>query len=150
MNDLNRTDQTTTKFEQYSNLCENINFEELILDPTCIPIRGSIPTTTPDSVLVKNKYDESVTLLSPETLHSDHLGIMVHTNFPFSDVKLDDNSVHEYYEFDCVDKARKKLIWSPVDANPSFSEVSECFGQLTLMCKRVRKGAIRKKLKSRI
>ena len=122
-----------------------MNFDELVQEPTCTPIRGTEPTTMPDSVLVKNKFSETVTLLSPETLHSDHLGIMVNTSFPFGDVKVDDDSVYEYYEYDSISKDRKCEIWTEVSATPSFNEANAAFGQLTLMCKRVRKGGVQKK-----
>ena len=60
-------------------------------------------------------------------------------------MEIDDDSVHVYYEYDSVDKTVKKRVWDQVCAQPSYKDASESFGQLTLMCKRVRKGSIQKK-----
>ena len=43
------------KFRQYTNnIMESMDFEELLYEPTFIPIRGNRPTTSPDQTFSFN------------------------------------------------------------------------------------------------
>ena len=78
LGDMNRTIRPgyTVRGEHYEHVIEANSLVELIEVPTCIPIRGNEPTTTPDSVLSNSKYDESIFVCRHDTLTSDHLGFI--------------------------------------------------------------------------
>jgi len=145
--DLNRTDTSTTKFQQYTNIMESMDFQELLVENTCIPIRGNRPTTCPDSVLSSGKYNEEVDLLSHDTLTSDHIAVKISTDFPFFDEPRSVRTV--YYDMESITVEKIAEIWDELTDQPSDVELALVCSKLVLLGRRVSNGT-RKKVGGRV
>lgn len=140
--DLNRTDTSTTKFQKYTNIIESMDFQELLVENTCIPIRGNRPTTCPDSVLSSDKYNEEVDVLSHDTLTSDHLAVKISTDFPYFDEDRNVRTV--YYDMQSITVEKIVEIWTTLPDQPSDAELAHVCSKLVLLGRRVSNGKRKK------
>ena len=138
--DLNKSLSTQPyRHGEYLDMLDQFERTEL-LEPsqnTFIPhvIGQTAATTQPDSVMTANTYTEELTVLSRGTLSSDHLALLIETDYIFD--KIDNESLDEtYYAYSSLDPARMQVQWDRASDELGEQEVMRIWSEMLLEIKR--------------
>ena len=136
LGDMNRTIRPgySVRGHHYENVVDEHTLVELIQVPTCIPIRGTEPTTTPDSALTNCKYNESIFVCRQDTLSSDHLAFLITSDFQMTDVEREYEEY--YYDMESMSVEMRESVWAELPEIPVTADILRCEGKLALMCRR--------------
>ena len=115
--DLNKSRKTQpSRFNEYQNVMEAYSLEDLVDRGTFIPhtSEDEIATTTPDVALTTGQSGESLTILNNSTLSSDHLGLLVGTDFQFENSVEKKSGKYVYFDYNALDRESVESSWGEI------------------------------------
>ena len=141
--DLNKSRNTQpNRFSEYLSIQEAYSFEDLVDRCTFIPhtSEDGIATTTPDVALTTGQFGECLTVLNHATLKSDHLPLLMTTDFKINESVGKKSGKKVYYDYNALDRDFMEGLWGEMVEQAGWEDIKKVTGGILGGIKRTSRG----------